>query len=195
MGHLNTASSLVEAARTGAPGACDQLLDSCLPVVLAWCRRMGGPHVDPEDAAHDAMIVVLTRLDRLDDDARFDSWLYGITRRTLAGHRRRGWVKRWASAVVPEAIDESASPADAALSSEIAREVRLLLERLPIKQREVLVMCDVEERTDEEVATLLSVPVGTVKSRLRHARGRMRAMAVRQTGLISISEIPSWGQG
>lgn len=195
MGHLNTAPELVEAARASTPGACDELLDASLPVVLAWCRRMGGPRVDPEDAAHDAMIVVLTRLDRLEDPARFDSWLYGITRRTLAAHRRRAWVKRWASAVIPEAIDERASPADQTRSTEVAREVRRLLERLPARQREVLVMCDIEERTDQEAADLLDVPVGTVKSRLRLARGRLRTLAVRSPGLISISEIPSWGQG
>ncbi len=195
MGHLHTDPDLVEAARSGRPGACDELLDSCLPVVLAWCRRMGGPRVDPEDAAHDALLIVLTRLDRLERTDRFDSWLYGVTRRTLAAHRRRAWVKRWASAVVPEAVDEAAGPEAATSSGEVAGEVRRLLERLPQRQREVLVMCDVEDRTDAEVAALLDVPVGTVKSRLRLARGRMRSMVQRRPGLVSLSEIPSWGQG
>jgi RNA polymerase sigma-70 factor (ECF subfamily) len=195
MARLHTPSDLVDDARAGVPGASAELLDACLPVVVAWCRRMGGPRVEAEDAAHDALLVVLTRLDRLEDSARFDSWLYGITRRTLAAHRRRSWVKRWASAVIPEAVDQAPNPQDETLATESAREVRALLDRLPARLREVLVMCDVEERTDQEAADLLAVPLGTVKSRLRHARGRFRSMALRQTGLISMSEIPSWGQG
>ena len=49
-----------------------------------------------------------------------------------------------------------------------------MLEGMTENQREVLVLCDVEERTDEEVAALLGVPSGTVKSRLRLARASFR---------------------
>jgi len=183
---------LVEAARADLPGARDRLLDASLTPVLAWCRRMGGPRVDPEDAAHDVLIIVLTRLEQLERPDRFGSWLYGITRRVLAAHRRRAWVRRWASAVVPEAASNDNPERDAS-GNETASEVQAVLEQLPVRQREVLVLCDVEDRTDAEVAQLLCVPLGTVKSRLRLARNRFRAVAQRRSALVTFLAAPSWG--
>lgn len=184
---------LVEAARANLPEARDILLDASLAPVLAWCRRMGGPRVDAEDAAHDVLIIVMTRLDKLEQADRFGSWLYGITRRTLAAHRRRAWVRRWAAAVIPEAIATDDPERDAS-GHETASAVQAVLELLPARQREVLVLCDVEDRTDAEVAALLDVPIGTVKSRLRLARSRFRTAAQRRGTLVTLIEAPSWGQ-
>jgi len=56
--------------------------------------RLGGPRIDAEDAAHDVFLVVFRRLPDLDDPQAFRSWLFGITRRVVAAHRRRAWVRR-----------------------------------------------------------------------------------------------------
>ena len=194
MAALHLPLDLVAAARADRPGARERLLDACLPLVVAWCRRMGGPKVDAEDAAHDALIVVVTRLDALQRDDRFESWLYGITRRVLAAHRRRAWVRRWVAGAPPDAVDRGLDPCRLAERSETVAEVQSLLDRLPGRQREVLVLCEVEGRTDVEVAVLLDVPVGTVKSRLRLARSRFRTMALRSDGLTAFCQAPSWGQ-
>lgn len=194
MAALHIDSDLVAAAREDLPGARERLLDACLPVALGWCRRMGGPKVDAEDATHDALIVVLTRLDRLQRDDRFESWLYGVVRRVLAAHRRRAWVRRWVPGAPPDAADRRPDPCREAERSETVAEVHALLGRMPARQREVLVLCEVEDRTDAEAASLLGVPVGTVKSRLRLARGRFRALASRHDGLVSFAQAPSWGQ-
>jgi RNA polymerase sigma-70 factor, ECF subfamily len=194
MAMLHLDPDLVPAAREDLPGARDALLDACLAPVLAWCRRLGGSKVDAEDAAHDVLVVVLTRLGQLEQDDRFESWLYGVTRRVLAGHRRKAWVRRWVPGKLPEAIDPGASPFAEAALSETAAEVRDVLDRLPARQREVLVLCEVEDRTDVETAELLGVPVGTVKSRLRLARNRFRSIAQRRPTLATLYEAPSWGQ-
>jgi RNA polymerase sigma-70 factor (ECF subfamily) len=52
-----------------------------------------------------------------------------------------------------------------------------MIAELPPPLREVLVLCDLDERTDDDVAALLGVPAGTVKSRLRRARFMLRDMA------------------
>jgi RNA polymerase sigma-70 factor (ECF subfamily) len=57
--------------------------------------------------------------------------------------------------------------------------VREALARLPEAQREVLVLCEMEGRTDEEAAALLGIPSGTAKSRLRLARARFQVVAQR----------------
>lgn len=191
---LHLDPDLVPAARVDQPGARERLVDACLPVVLRWCRRMGGPKVDPEDACHDVLIVVLTRLDRLQRDDRFESWLYGVTRRVLAAHRRKAWVRRWVPGAPPDATDGRPDPCREAERSETVAQVHGLLDRMPARQREVLVLCEVEDRTDAEAALLLGVPVGTVKSRLRCARTRFRTMARRSDGLVALNQAPSWGQ-
>ena len=55
--------------------------------------------------------------------------------------------------------------------------VRAVIDKLPDDLREVLVVCDLEERTDTEAASILGIPDGTLKSRKRRARGRFRALA------------------
>ncbi len=87
-------AELVLAAAGGDDVAVSRLVDRWLPVALRWCNRLCGPKVDPEDAAHDSIMIVLRRLpDLLKPDA-FPSWLYGIVRRTIAGHRRPAWGRR-----------------------------------------------------------------------------------------------------
>jgi RNA polymerase sigma-70 factor (ECF subfamily) len=186
--------ALVEAALRGGPGARDALVDAWLPVVLGWCARLGGPKVDAEDAAHDVLIVMLDRLPSLRQPGAFPSWLFGITRRVLAKHRRQAWVKRWVPGFVPDSADPDASPYREAQLSETSRRVQEALELLPPAQREVLVLCDLEERTDLEVSELLGIPLGTVKSRLRLARTKFRAIA-EQSSLASLARLTAGGGG
>jgi len=179
---MNRASldqELVERAIRDEPGARDRLLEASLPKALAWCMRLGGPKVDAEDAAHDALMIVWTRISSLRSPARYNAWLYGIVRRVLAAHRRRAWIRRWAPGVEAEGVASGPTPVKQAQQAQLAKGVQEALEKLPPKQREVLVLCELEERTDVEVAEMLGVPLGTVKSRLRLARARFGKTAAR----------------
>ncbi len=160
----------VLAARAGNAAALRALTTRALPHVLQWCTRLGGPRVDPEDAAHDVMVVVLTRLHTLADPELFGSWLFGITRRVLAGHRRRRWFESWIPGFHPDRSDPHADPHDNAERTEASRRVQAALEELSVEHREILVLADVEERTEREVAELLGLPIGTVRSRVYRAR-------------------------
>ncbi len=173
---------LIDATLDGHPGAREALARCFLPMVIGWCTRLGGPRVDPEDAAHDILLIALTRLDKLRARSAWRAWLYGITRRVLARHRRAAWVRRWVDDLRPDTRDESAGPAERAVLSERAGQVQRILEGLPARQREVLVLCDAEERSAPEVAAMLGIPEGTVRSRLRSARQRFQ-VAARSRGL------------
>ncbi|MEQ1507773.1 MAG: sigma-70 family RNA polymerase sigma factor [Myxococcota bacterium] len=168
------------AVRAGDEDALADLVDAWLPVVLAWCKRLGGPTVDAHDATQDILMLVMDKVDRVYSPEQFRPWLFGVTRRVLARHRRGAWVKRWVGDLFGrDTPDEANDPLRQAELSDTARRVHRALDRLPDAHREVLVLCDLEHRTDEEVAALLAVPVGTVKSRLRRDRAAFRSTATR----------------
>lgn len=164
----------LRAAAGGDRDAIDALALAWGPTVLRWCARLGGPRVDPEDAAHDAFVRVLDKLHTLRDPQAFPAWLFQTCRSVISLHRRRAWVRRWAGAIVGDVPD----PADRFADSDLAAAVQAALDVLPDELRELLVLCEVEERTDLEAAALLGIPVGTAKSRLRRARERFATEAI-----------------
>jgi RNA polymerase sigma-70 factor (ECF subfamily) len=171
----NTAD-LVRAAQQDDNRALEALCAEWLPVVLGWCMRLASPGVHAEDAAHDVFEVVLERLPSLRDPAAFPAWVFGVTRRVLAAHHRRAWFRKWIPGLsADDTSDGSLDPAALAAVSQTAVRVREALGTLSVDHREVLVLCDLEERSDSEVAELLGVPKNTVKSRLRRAREQLRA--------------------
>jgi DNA-directed RNA polymerase specialized sigma24 family protein len=174
-------STQLDAAADGDMTAWAEILDEVLPTVLGWCARLGGPSVDAEDAAHDVCLIALEKLAMLRDAAAFPAWLYGITRKVLATHRRRA---RWSTWMPMSVLNRMATPPDVDDLGGIGLDI---LEVLPEAQREALVLCGIEERTCEEAAALLGVPVGTIKSRLRLARGRFLREA-RTRGVLSTLE-------
>lgn len=177
MGLAVVDTELMDALRQRAPGAEDRLVAIWLPVVLKWCDRLGGPRVDPEEAAHDVLLTALRRIDRVYDAAHLPAWLFGITRRTVARLRRRAWYRRWIPGAEIERADPRSGPARLYEVSETGRLVHEILDELPAIEREVLVLCLLEERTDVEAAAMLGIPAGTAKSRLRRAREKFVRIA------------------
>lgn len=143
-------------------------------LVLGWCIRLGGPHLDPEDCAQEVFEVALKRLDSFRGESRITTWLYGITRRVLANKRRRASFRKVLG------LDQIAEPVSPVQTDEEAarlrrrRAVQYALERLRDDHREVVVLCDLEGRTAPEVTAMLGIPVGTVYSRLHAARRALR---------------------
>ncbi|MEQ1506660.1 MAG: RNA polymerase sigma factor [Myxococcota bacterium] len=154
------------------------LVDAWSAPVLRWCARLGGPRIDAEDAAQDVFLRVLRNLATLRDPQTLPAWLFAITRRVVIDHRRRAWLRRWVPGVVPDVADPRRTD-----DGDLARVVHTVLDGLPNDLREILVLCDLEERTAEEVSGLVGVPIGTVRSRLRRARERFGADALRR-GLV-----------
>lgn len=150
---------------------------AAVPTVLRWCARLGGPAVDAEDAAQDVLEVAVRRYPSLRDATALEAWLFGITRRVLAKHRRRAWWTRWAGNISAERPADTPGPEGLAGRRERARQLQHWLEQLPQAQREVVVLCALEERSRSEAAHLLGIPEGTVKSRYRLAMARLRQLA------------------
>lgn len=139
--------------------------------VLRWVVRLGGPHLDAEATAHDVFVVAMRRISTFDTSRSVEAWLFGITRRVVANTRRKAWFRR-VIGLDPWAPVPSPDPgADTELDRLRRRRlVQELLDRLSADHREVIVLSDLEGRTAPEVAAMLDLSVGTVYSRLHHAR-------------------------
>ena len=151
------------------PDALEGLFSEWIGVTLQWCRRLGGPRVDADQAAQEVFMVVLRRIHTVNNENAFPTWLFAVTRRVLAQHRRHVWGTRWAA---DSNLDHFA---DARLQDDPERRETIqvvwsIIDELPDELREVLVLCDLEDRSDPEAANLLGLPIGTTKSRLRRAR-------------------------
>ncbi|MCB9675867.1 MAG: sigma-70 family RNA polymerase sigma factor [Alphaproteobacteria bacterium] len=163
------------AALAGDDAAIDALAKAWLPTVYAWCHRLGGPGVDAEGAAHDVLMVMCRKVQSVRTPEQFPSWLFGACRRVVANHRRKAWLRRWVPGPIGDRPHPDRGPERSAQARQAADIVWKALDALPAGQREVLVLCELEERSGSEAAEILGVPLGTVKSRLRVAKQAFRA--------------------
>jgi RNA polymerase sigma-70 factor (ECF subfamily) len=160
-----------DALARGEPAAVEAFYRENARTVLRWVIRLGGPRLDAEDVAHDVFVTALRNVGRYRPDHKPEAWLFGITRRVVANARRKVWLKRM---VGLEREPPSVEPgADVRLDRLRRRRlVQEVLDTLSEAHREVLVLFDLDGRTAPEVAEMLGLSVGTVYSRLHHARRR-----------------------
>lgn len=163
------------AAQGGDRGALDQLLRRHYDRVHAVCRRITGHDADAADAAQEAMIAMVRNLDRFDGRSSFGTWAYRIaTNASLDELRRR---KRRAMPVSADDDDhhrhhEVADPDSGQRIDAIGDHMALdaALRQLSDDYRLPVVLRDVADLDYAEIAAVLEIPIGTVKSRI--ARGR-----------------------
>ena len=170
-------SEVISDLQRGRPGALDQFYRNHSGRVLRWVIRLGGPYLDAEDVAQDVFIVAFDKISSF-DPARGpeEGWLFGVTRRVVANARRRSLLRRFVGLDTLAPIPDPGPETDAVVASLWRRrQVQLALEQLDSSKREVLVLMDLEEYTAPETAKMLSIPVGTVYSRLHHARKAFKA--------------------
>lgn len=176
------------AARAGDRAAIDTVVAWAAPLVIGWCRRVGGRTVHADDAAQDVLVVLYTRISQVPDTIR--PWLWGVTRRVLAAHRRRAWVRRWLPGLRADPVDPTPDVVRRLESDDALRFVDATLAGMPLAQREVFVLCDIEGHTDEEAAEITRASVGTTKSRLRLARARFAACLQEDAASSLAAEAP-----
>lgn len=164
-------SSIVEAARGGDRAAFDALVRTEVDRVYRLALAITGNEADASDATQDAFVSAWRGLRGLRDPTVFDAWLTRLTinasRMVLRGRRRR-LVREIAVADVDSQPPRGVDARDAAADD--AMDLRAALGHLPADQRGLLAMHHLEGRGVTELASILGVPEGTVKSRLHAAR-------------------------
>lgn len=136
--------------------------------------RFLGNTEDALDVAQEAFLSAFSALDRFKGGARFYTWLYRIAMNHAIDLRRRSQHKRTPRRVeeqAPHAPDNrSPSPAVRLEQEETVAQLQAALQQLSAEHRAVLVLKDLEGLRYEEIADIIKVPIGTVRSRLHRAR-------------------------
>jgi len=167
--------------------AIDQLFREQHAFVWRNARRLGCADEWVDDAVQEVFLVAARRLSELTPASNVRGWLFAIVFRVAQRMQRgraryRARVQRYA-----ETQAGTQTPSHEA-SSQAARQLRYLLARLDEAKRVVLILMELEGMTSAEVAVVMSVPQGTVDSRLRAARKQLRDMIEHDLGR---SEEPS----
>jgi RNA polymerase sigma-70 factor, ECF subfamily len=161
-----------EAAAAALRRAFEERLAECGPLAYRVARGVLRNSADAEDVAQEALLRAYRRFERLRDRGRFRAWLVRITFR-LALDRARSSKRREVRETMWSRSAPRPSTEDLAASSEFQEHLDCAMEELPDKHRLVLLLAAMRGHSLEEVAEMLGLPVGTVKSRLFFARKQL----------------------
>jgi len=148
------------------------LVERFTPMIFRFCMRMTRDEQDARDATQDTFFKVLRKLDRYNDEYRFETWLFSIARNTCIDvHRRR---KRRSESQERDVAAHGPSPLDIAAKRHDADRVHVALATLPDIYREIITLYHLEGMLYREIADLTGLPMGTVMNRLFRARRKLK---------------------
>jgi RNA polymerase sigma-70 factor (ECF subfamily) len=160
---------LVRHFLAGDAGAATELITRHERRVYAVCLRVLGNPDDAADAAQDALLAMVRKLDGFRGEAAFTTWLYRVTMTVCYDHLRRAQRRP-----VLRRDDDAAGPepalADHADAVAGAHDVAAALAQVPEDFRVAIVLADVHDLPYDQIAKVLDLPVGTVKSRVHRGR-------------------------
>jgi len=170
---------LVLRSQSGDESALPQLVDRWHGRLTAHARRLTGDADAAREASQEAWLAIVRGLPRLNDPARFAPWAYRILT-----YKCRDWIRRRSRDRARGLRHQSAAGAETSIpaptpdqsADEPMTAVRAAMRRLSADHRAVLDLHYLDGLGVMEIALALGVPAGTVKSRLHHARGRLRAI-------------------
>jgi RNA polymerase sigma-70 factor (ECF subfamily) len=143
-------------------------------LVATAALRMGVPRQEIEDVANEVFYKVYRSLRRYEPSHALSTWLYRITVNAALDHRRSRRHDAQSDELPASLADGGPSQADVAGDRERAATLQEALQRLPDHYRTPLVLTHVEGLSLDEVARVLDLPEGTVKSRLFRARAQLK---------------------
>ncbi|NLY47339.1 MAG: sigma-70 family RNA polymerase sigma factor [Tissierella sp.] len=167
-------AELLAAARQGNDEAFARLVRPCLDPAFRLALRILHDAAEAEDAVQDALYNAWRALPGFRGDARFSTWLYRIVWRQCVDRTRR---RRPQPLEAPAAAAGSGDAPQARVAAQAPREeLERALRRLPVRYRTVLTLFYVEDLPIKEIAAIVELPVGTVKTHLHRARRELRRL-------------------
>jgi RNA polymerase sigma-70 factor (ECF subfamily) len=181
---------LVTRCRTGAPGAFQELFHQHRTPVAQLVHRMTGGGSELEDLVQEVFVQVHKSLGRFRNDSRLSTWIYRIAVNVVLMHRRAARSRPLSVAPPPEgALVDEAGPPD----EQLARRRRIealyrVLDRVSEKKRAVYILHELEGLSPSEIASIVSAPVLTVRTRLFYARREVVDLLQSEPALVGLIE-------
>lgn len=178
---------LITLIRAGDRIAFDRLIVKYQRKIITLCTRMLGNETDGEDAAQDTFVKVYKNIANFSGRSKFSTWLYTIALNTCKNSGTSWWSTMWKKSVKLDrtVIDDDGHESQRDLKDtklmptkdlERKRKMALLenaIAKLPRIHRELIILRDYEEKSYEEIAAIVGVNEGTIKSRLARARSAL----------------------
>ena len=157
------------------PAAVGEVYDQHHRAVRAFASRLVGDAAAAEDLVHEVFVALPRAIRGYRFESSLRTFLISIAvnharHHVRAATRRRAAMSRYG--MEPEG--SSSDPEQIQRRKELASLLTRALDTLPLEQRVTFVLCEVEERTSREVAEITGVPEGTVRTRLHHAKKKLR---------------------
>jgi RNA polymerase sigma-70 factor (ECF subfamily) len=172
-------ADLVARLRAGDRAAIEVVYLTHHAAIRGFARRLVGDAASAEDIVHETFVALPRAIRRFRGDGSLRAFLIGVAanhsrRHVRSATRRRRATERLAAReeVQPRVVDAAA----ALITRQMAHRLWAALDELPIDQRLVFVLCEAEQRTSVEVAAIVGAPEGTVRTRLFHAKRKLRQM-------------------
>jgi RNA polymerase sigma-70 factor (ECF subfamily) len=188
---LDPDSQLVEQCMAGNEAAWEDLVRLHTRRVYSVCFRFTGTNTEAQDLTQEVFLRVFRTLKTFRaGEGSFSVWLNRLTRNLLIDHYRRTKQQRSTESIEEQLprIEQSTaitSRTDGMLAGREASEMlQAALQKLSPELRETVILRDVEELEYREIAQVLSVPEGTVKSRLNRGRAELARILRRQKALV-----------
>jgi RNA polymerase sigma-70 factor (ECF subfamily) len=176
-GPVTAESDLIAALREGDRDAVEAAYIAHHAAVRAFSRRLVGDDTSAEDIVHETFIALPRAIRRFRGEGSLRAFLIGVAinhsrRAVRSAMRRRRATERLAEReeLMPRTVDAT----EQLITKQMAGRLWAALDDLPLDQRIVFVLCEAEQRTSVEVAAIVGAPEGTVRTRLFHAKRKLR---------------------
>ena len=186
--------ALIDRASGGDPEAFNQLMEQHERRMYAVALRMCANREDAQDCLQEAMLRVYRAIGNFKGESSFSTWVYRITMNTCLDELRRKKNKQ--SASLDDLLDEGWAPADErtspekhAVRAETARILHQTIRELPEDMRAAVVLRDIQGYAYEEIAKILDINVGTIKSRISRGREKLREKLREKPELFDTNDV------
>jgi RNA polymerase sigma-70 factor, ECF subfamily len=177
-------AALVGRALEGDVVAFEELVGHYQRKVYTFALALSGDPEQAKDLSQDALVKVYRSLGSYRFQSSFSTWLYSVVRNTFLDERRSKLARERSidhssAGALEEELDSAVGAEESLLREEARRELLSALHQVPEPFREVVFLTDLQGLAYDETAKVLSVRVGTVKSRLSRGREALRAILFR----------------
>ncbi|AKT40567.1 RNA polymerase sigma factor [Chondromyces crocatus] len=172
---------LVQRLRRSDPAAVGAVYDQHHAAVRAFARRLLGDEAAAEDLVHEVFVNLPNAMRRFEGNSSLRTFLISIAVNHARHHVRSATRNRAAMARYAREPEASVQdPEHLAHRASLARALAGALDALPMEQRVAFVLFEVDEYTSREAAEIMGVPEATVRTRVFHARQKLRALLEQQ---------------